>query len=35
MFGKTDFDNLEYPIMGNVYAYVIPNGTKQVIFTFF
>ena len=24
MFGKTDFDNLEYPVMENVYAYVIP-----------
>ena len=35
MFGKTDFDNLEYPIMENVYAYVIPNGTKQVLFAFF
>lgn len=35
MFGKKDFDNLDYPVMENVYAYVIPNGTKQVSFTFF
>ena len=35
VFAKTDFDNLEYPVMDNVYAYVIPNGTKKVLFTFF
>lgn len=35
VFAKTDFDNLEYPVMENVYAYVIPNGTKQVLFAFF
>ena len=34
VFAKTDFDNLEYPVMDNVYAYVIPNGTKKVLFTF-
>ena len=35
MFREIDFENLEYPVMDNVYAYVIPNGTKKVLFTFF
>ena len=34
MFREIDFENLEYPVMDNVYAYVIPNGTKKVLFTF-
>lgn len=29
-----DFDKLEYPLMENVYAYIVPNGTTHVQYTF-
>lgn len=34
VFKNIDYAKLEYPLMENVYAYAVPNGTEEVLYQF-